>query len=129
MNLLIVDDQEPVGAIVSRLADQLGWNSRFSTTANHVATTLQTDDIHLLMIDYALDGNPDSATTGLTVLESLRASGSKVLAVVITGHPGRVEADDCERLDILRVLAKPLSIQELRTTLELATRTFQNSQG
>lgn len=127
MNLLIVDDQEPVGAIVGRLAQQLGWNSHYMMTPDGVASAIKTERIDLLLTDFALDGDPRSENTGVKLVESLRRKNISVLAALMTGWPAQVSEPDCQRLEIFRVLAKPLSITELRHTLEEAGRRIRHA--
>lgn len=126
MKLLIVDDQQEVGAIVGRIAQQGGWDCVHMTESTGVARVITSQNIDALLLDYVIEGTPDAARNGLTVVAELRAKGLALPVLLFTGWPDLVDMKEVERLGILSVLAKPLSIVELRKALGDARRKCVN---
>ncbi len=120
MKLLVVDDQGPVGEIISRIAQQSGWEAIHSTSADNLAEKIIADKVSVLLIDYAMDGNPHSTRNGLTVAAELRAASIHIPIIIFSGWPNMIDSKRAAELDILKVLEKPLSIQDLQETLNAA---------
>jgi two-component system response regulator VicR len=122
MKLLVIDDQGPVGEIISRVAQQGGWDAIHSTNADDLAVKIVAEQVSVLLIDYAIDGNPHSTRNGLTVAAELRAADVHIPIIIFSGWPNLIDAKRAAELDILRVLEKPLSIQDLQETLDAARK-------
>lgn len=129
MKLLVVDDQGPVGEIISRIAKQGGWESIHTTASDDLASVITAENVTALLIDYALDGDPHSTRNGVTIAAELRAAGIAIPIILFSGWPNLVDADRAKELDIVRVLGKPLSIQDLNETLDEADRRYRASQS
>ena len=117
MKLLVVDDQSPVGEIISRIAQQSGWDAIHTVAAERLDEILRAEKIDVLLIDYAIEGNPHSPRNGLTIAASLRERGIQIPFIMFSGWPDLIDKKRAKELGILRVLEKPLSIQELRQSL------------
>ena len=117
MKLLVVDDQGPVGEIISRIAQQSGWEAIHTVSPDRLDEILRAEKINVLLIDYAIDGNPHSPRNGLTVAATLRERGIQIPIIMFSGWPDLIDRKRAKELRILRVLEKPLSIQELRQAL------------
>lgn len=117
MKLLVVDDQGPVGEIISRIAQQGGWEAIHTVSSDRIDEILRAEGVDVLLLDYAIDGNPRSEKNGLTIIEDLRAKGIKIPIILFSGWPDLIDRQRAKELGVLRVLEKPLSIQELRQTL------------
>jgi len=124
MKLLVVDDQGAVGAIISRIAQQGGWEAIQTTSPRGLDDIIRKEKVDVLMIDYMFDEDADS--NGLTVVEELRAGGINIPVILFTGWPDLVDKERAEKLHILRVLAKPLSIVDLRVSLSDAKKQLLN---
>lgn len=120
MKLLVVDDQGPVGEIISRIAQQGGWEAIHTVSSDRIDEILRAENVDVLLLDYAIDGNPRSEKNGLTIIEDLRAKGAKIPIILFSGWPDLIDRQRAKELGVLRVLEKPLSIQELRQTLSEA---------
>ncbi len=120
MKLLVADDQGPVGEIISRIAQQSGWEAIHTTSADDLPGKIKEEKVSVLLIDYALDGNPHSTRNGLTVTAELRAAGINIPVILFSGWPNMIDAKRAAELDIVKVLEKPLSIQDLQDALESA---------
>jgi DNA-binding response OmpR family regulator len=117
MKLLVVDDQSPVGEIISRIAQQSGWDAIHTVSAEKVDDILRAEKVDVLLLDYAVDGNPRSPRNGLTIAADLRERGLKIPVIMFSGWPDLIDRKLAKELGILRILEKPLSIQELRQAL------------
>ncbi len=117
MKLLVVDDQDPVGEIISRIAQQSGWEAIHTVSPDRIDEILRAENVDVLLIDYAIDGNPHSAKNGLTIIADLRRKGMEIPTILFSGWPDIIDARRTRELGVLRVLEKPLSIQELRQSL------------
>jgi DNA-binding response OmpR family regulator len=122
MKLLVVDDQGPVGEIISRIAQQSGWEAIHTVASDRLDEILRAEEVNVLLIDYAIDGNPHSSKNGLTVAATLRERGVTIPILMFTGWPDLIDRKRAKELGILRILEKPLSIQELRQGLDEARR-------
>lgn len=122
MKLLVADDQGPVGEIISRIAQQSGWEAIHTTSADDLVGKITEEKVSVLLIDYALDGNPHSTRNGLTVTAELRAAGINIPVILFSGWPNMIDAKRAAELDIIEVLEKPLSIQDLQDALEAARK-------
>ena len=117
MKLLVVDDQSPVGEIISRIAQQSGWQAIHTVAADRLDEIVRAEKVDVLLLDYAIDGNPHSTRNGLTVAAKLREAGIQIPLILFSGWPDLIDKKRAKELGILRVLEKPLSIQELRQSL------------
>ncbi len=122
MKLLVVDDQSPVGEIISRIAQQSGWDAIHTVSAEKVDDILRAEKVDVLLIDYAIDGNPRSSKNGLAIVSALRERGIAIPVIMFSGWPDLIDKKRARELGILRVLEKPLSIQELRHALAEAKK-------
>ena len=126
MRLLVVDDQAPVCAIICRIAQQQGWEAVHATSAKGILETLTDNAIEVLLIDFLIESN---GRNGLAVIEDIRAAGHRLPILLFTGHPELVDQEKMKELGVLRLLAKPLSIQELRAGLNEARKGILDSPG
>ncbi len=117
MKLLVVDDQSPVGEIISRIAQQGGWEAIHTVSSDRIDEIVRAENVDVLLIDYAIDGNPHSAKNGLAVIADLRSKGMTIPTILFSGWLDLIDAKRARELGVLRVLEKPLSIQELRESL------------
>ena len=117
MKLLVVDDQGPVGEIISRIAQQSGWEAIHTVSADRMGEIIRAEKIDVLLLDYAIDGNPHSPRNGLVITAALREMGTTIPIIMFSGWPDLIDKKRAKELGILRVLEKPLSIQELRQSL------------
>ncbi len=92
MKLLVVDDQGPVGEIISRIARQGGWEAIHTTHADDLTTRIIADEVSVLLIDYAMDGNPHSTRNGLTVAAELRSASINIPIIIFSGWPNMIDA-------------------------------------
>jgi len=127
MKLLVVDDLEAVGMIIAQIVAQGGWQSVYRPDSQGIVELVRDEKVDVLLIDYFM---PDRL--GLDAVEELRGAGfAKLPIILFSGDTGAIDMARAERLGILKVLGKPLSISELRSTISLAKKTLlqQQAQG
>jgi DNA-binding NtrC family response regulator len=129
MKLLVVDDQGSVGEIITRIAQQGGWDAIHTVSADRLDEIIRAEKVDVLLIDFIIDGTPQSHRTGLTVVGALRERGHKLPIILFTGWHDLVDRKVAKELGVLTVLEKPLSIQELRQALAEAKKQVQNEPG
>lgn len=125
MKLLVLDDQEAVAAVISRVAQQGGWEARNVSTPKDLEGIIRREKVDVLMIDYFIEED-GPRRTGLDIVENLRASGLKLPIILFTGRPELVDEASAKAQGILCVLAKPVSIHDLRTSLNEAKKQILN---
>ena len=125
MKLLVVDDLEAVGMIIAQIVAQGGWQSLYRPDSQGIVELIRDEKVDVLLVDYFM---PDRL--GLDAVEELRNAGFDKLPVILfSGDTGAIDMARAERLNILKVLGKPLSISELRSTISLAKKTILQQQA
>ncbi len=122
MKLLVVDDQGPVGEIISRIAQQSGWDAIHTVSPDRLDEILREEKIDVLLLDYAIDGTPHAPRNGITIAATLRERGIAIPVILFSGWPDLIDRKRAKALGILRILEKPLRIQELRLCLAEARK-------
>jgi DNA-binding response OmpR family regulator len=117
MKLLVIDDEEAVAQIVSEIAAQGGWESTHRSRVQDIIGLVKEELPDVAMIDYRMPGR-----NGLELIQTLRDAGSQLPVVLFTGFASEVNEDLCRKLGVFAILEKPLSIPELRKTLNLAVK-------
>ena len=94
------------------------------TSAHQLADTIRDEKIDVLLVDYVLSGDPASGETGLTAVKELRDKGFKIPVILFTGWPDLIDANHAKELGVLKILNKPVGIQDLRLALTEAREKF-----
>jgi len=123
MKLLVVDDQGPVGAIISRIAQQGGWDAINATDSHDLIQIINRENVQVVMLDYLLEGET-SPRTGLTAVAEMRQAGIEIPVILFSGATHLIDQIEAKKLGVVRILDKPLSIQELRVSLNEARKVF-----
>jgi len=126
MRLLVVDDQGPVAAIISRIAEQGGWASFHTSSIDGLEAAIRHDKIDVLMIDYLIEGDPQGRT-GLSLTEDLRHAGLTLPVILFSGAVQLIDEKRAAAAGVTKILEKPLSIRELRTSLNEAKKQISSA--
>jgi FixJ family two-component response regulator len=113
--IAIVDDDEPVRDSMRLLLESMGFSTRDYASAAEMLEDPHRDDCDCLILDLHMPG-----MSGLELLELLRARGSKVAALLITGRGDSSLNDRVARAGILATLSKPVSEDLLLEWVERA---------
>jgi DNA-binding response OmpR family regulator len=112
MRLLVVDDQESIGMIVSQVAQHGGWESSFISDAKLAVETVASYEPHVLLIDRFMPG-----VSGPEIVAELRQKGYTFPVILFSGDTADIDPAEIEKLGITAVLTKPISLKELRAWL------------
>jgi CheY-like chemotaxis protein len=112
MKLLIIDDQEEVGEIISEIASQMGWDIATSHTADDVVEAIIRDGVDAIFIDYFMPGK-----NGLEIVAELRDRNFRKPVILFSGMVSEIDQETAERLGVFQVLEKPLTLAVIRKAL------------
>jgi CheY-like chemotaxis protein len=113
MKLLIVYDQESIGLIVSEVARHGGWETQYSSNALEAVAIVGQYQPDVLLIDQFM---PEK--NGIEVVAELREKGFHLPVIIFSGNITAIDPAEAERLKIAKILSKPISIKELRSSLQ-----------
>jgi FixJ family two-component response regulator len=108
----VVDDEEIVRNSLERLLRVIGIDSAGFPSAEAFLAAYTGDDSGCLLVDIRMPG-----ISGIDLLSELRRRGSKMQAIVITGHTDEGSLRRLESLDTIGLLEKPFSLAQLREML------------
>lgn len=120
--LLILDDENPTGETLQRMAEHNGFDARHVTRPDAFFSLLASWTPDVVALDLVM---PDM--DGVDVIRSLAQRGTAARLIIISGVGSRV-LDAAERsarahgLDIVGVLPKPFALTALREMLARAVR-------
>lgn len=113
--IVIVDDDEPVRDSMRLLLESMGFGTRDYASASDLLDDPHGDKCDCLILDLHMPG-----VNGLELLEMLRARGSKVPALLVTGRGDSSLSERIARAGILATLSKPVSEDLLLEWVERA---------
>jgi two-component system OmpR family response regulator len=111
--LLIVDDDEVLGAVLARVLTRQGYTVRLAGNVREALEVARDFRPRIALLDLCL---PDG--TGTELAAQLRAEHEDVALVLMTAFPLRLKEHPELETEFARVLIKPLDIAELRHALE-----------
>lgn len=117
MRILILDDQEPIVNMLSRVCTSEGHEVSPFTSSPEALITLATERFDLLMTDMNMP-NPD----GVTVVREARRLQPDIFTLVITGHAAQYPLAEILLAGTADVMFKPFHMTELRARLGLTER-------
>jgi cobalt-zinc-cadmium efflux system membrane fusion protein len=113
--ILIVDDDDVLGQILTRVLSQQGYRVEHATDAAQALQLAQDHPPRLAMIDLCL---PDQ--DGIELATKLRQQVGELPLILMTAYPLSLR-ESPERVGrFARVLTKPLNLQELRQSVDAA---------
>ena len=133
--ILVVDDEEPVRALLSRSIIREGLTSLGAPDGETALQMISLEHPDVLIVDIRLPG-----INGLQVLEAAKRLDNDLPIILITGHAGvrgaveamRVGAHDYlakpfDHAEIIRVVLRALGERELKQRLRLLSNEIQKS--
>ncbi len=114
MRILILDDQEPVVSMLSRVCTGEGHEVTSFTSSPEALIALATERFDLLMTDMNMP-DPD----GMTVVREARRLQPAIFTLVITGHAGHYPLAEIVVTGTADVIFKPFHMNELKARLAL----------
>jgi len=117
VRILILDDQEPVVSMLSRVCAGEGHEVGSFTNSPEALIALATEPFDLLMTDMNMP-DPD----GMTVIREARRLQPEIFTLVITGHAAHYPLAEILVTGTADVMFKPFHMNELRARLVLTER-------
>lgn len=107
-NILIVDDDQSILHIFTRILQKQGYNTAIAETGQEAMEKLQERKYDLALVDMKL---PD--TNGTDLLTKLRASQPETVLIVITGFASLEDASKVIDRGAVAYLVKPVKSEDL----------------
>jgi DNA-binding response OmpR family regulator len=117
MRILILDDQEPVVTMLSRVCSFEGHEVLPFTSSAAALIHLATTPVDLLITDMQMP-DPD----GVTVVNEARRMQPGIFTLIITGHAAQYPLAELLAAGTADVMFKPFHMNELRARLLLTER-------
>jgi DNA-binding response OmpR family regulator len=114
VRILILDDQEPVVSMLSRVCTGEGHDVSTFTSSPEALIALATEPFDLLMTDMNMP-DPD----GMTVIREARRLQPAIFTLVITGHAAHYPLAEIVVAGTADVIFKPFHMNELKARLAL----------
>ena len=113
--ILVVDDSEEVREVLRELLSRHGHTVVTCPDGESGVVELETRSFDLAMLDLGLPG-----MSGLEVAQRLKLRWPSTPVALMTGYGDRMGPDDAKSGDVDFVLAKPFSLDQLRSVVEHA---------
>jgi nitrogen-specific signal transduction histidine kinase/CheY-like chemotaxis protein len=120
--ILVVDDSEEVREVLRELLSRHGHTVLAVPDGESGLVELDTRAFDVAMIDLGLPG-----ISGLEVAHRLKARWPATRVALMTGYGDRIGPDDTKSQGIDFVLAKPFSLDQLRSVVDHALSTASNT--
>ena len=111
-SVLITDDSDSWRAVVEEVLARAGFQTLQATCGEEAIEVVRTEWIDIVLIDFHMP-----RLDGIQTLRVIRATGNWQPAVMMTGRPAEVPADEAKALRVERVMAKPADRQVIVTTI------------
>lgn len=116
LRLMFVDDEEElVSALVERL-ELRGIDAIGVTSGDEALEHLREESFDVVIIDVKMPG-----IGGLEVLRTVSRRYPDVKVILMTGHGSAKDSEIGRRLGAVAYLQKPVDLEDLLATIELAT--------
>jgi len=120
-NVLIIDDDEQISSMLSRMVQRLGHHASSSLTLSSGLDALRSNAFDVVFLDVRLpDGN------GLEALSTIRETASSPEVIIMTGFGDRDGAEMAIRNGAWDYLQKPISSKEITLPLKRVLQYREN---
>jgi signal transduction histidine kinase/ActR/RegA family two-component response regulator len=116
--VLVVEDQESISRFLVTLLTHLGCSARAEATGEDGVEALARERFDLVLTDLTLPG-----LSGREVAQAAARSAPGTPVVMLTGQADRLEAEGGLPEAVTRLLAKPVTLETLASTLAALCRT------
>lgn len=120
--ILVVDDSEEVREVLRELLSRHGYTVVTAPDGESGLVELDTRTFDMAMVDLSLPG-----ISGLEVARRLKERWPTTPVALMTGYGDRLGPDDAHAKGIDFVLAKPFSLDQLRSVVDLAMTQGKNA--
>ncbi len=120
--ILVVDDSEEVREVLRELLSRHGYTVVTSPDGESGLVELESRTFDLAMVDLGLPG-----ISGLEVANRLKARWPSTQVALMTGYGDRMGPEDAHAKGVDFVLAKPFSLDQLRSVVDHALASGKNA--
>jgi CheY-like chemotaxis protein len=110
--ILVADDEPSIRDLLRTVLSLWGYGVRLCPDGAEALAAASEQGIDLLLVDFLM---PEA--NGLDVLAQVRASGSRVPAILMSGHFPKDTARICRELGDVDMLEKPFSLADLKSAV------------
>jgi CheY-like chemotaxis protein len=122
--ILVVDDSEEVREVLRELLSRHGYTVVTAPDGESGLVELETRTFDLAMVDLGLPG-----ISGLEVANRLKHKWPDTRVALMTGYGDRMGPDDAKSKGVDFVLAKPFSLDQLRSVVDHAIANGKSAAG
>lgn len=105
----VVDDEEPVGDVLSGMLHELGYETQMFTNAREALAAYRPGRVDAVIVDVRMPG-----MDGLEFTRALREKDPRAVVIILTGYPSVEDAVEAIKMGALDYLTKPFRIEEIR---------------
>ncbi len=111
--VLVVDDDELIGTMLSRALKHEGYEVSVETIADNVVDEVMSWGPDVVMLDINLPGK-----TGIEILEELKGKEAEAMVVILTADDTAETAVKAMKLGAVDYLTKPFNIDEVKIVIK-----------
>ncbi len=119
---MILDDEEDCCSLLKRIVDGLNHNAVVFTDPKEALDHAQTRHVDLVILDLELKDS-----SGIEVLEGLRAHNPQVNVLILTGRPTLLDRREALSMGVWNYMAKPIDIEILEKGITAALSANERS--
>lgn len=125
LQLLMVDDEEELGKLICRVAENIGFSARSTTNARDFLAALDVREPDLVILDLGL---PEM--DGIELMRVLAERGLRAEVLIMSGSDTRVRHSanrlgEARGLQMAGQVAKPIRVAQLRELLGAAKQRLE----
>ncbi|MGH7355906.1 MAG: GAF domain-containing protein [Candidatus Rokuibacteriota bacterium] len=124
LRCLVVDDEEPVGAVLGEMLESAGHKVRVVDDGAEAIARFRAETFDLVLTDLAMPN-----VSGWQVARAVKDAAPHVPVFLVTGFGVELSADELRAHSVDRVLVKPLQIEEILNAVAEVARTRAGSGG
>lgn len=110
---MIVDDNKDFAQMLKIILKNEGIEADFVTSGAEAVKKIKEAEYNILFLDLVM---PDM--DGMETLETIRASGLNVPAIIISGYRNPEMLERLKTLQVEKILKKPVKIQEIIVAIQ-----------
>lgn len=119
-NILVVDDEPAVGALLAETAAAAGYSAVVVTDGSAALDRIRGGEFALVLTDIKMPG-----LDGMELLRRIKAFAPEVEVIVVTGLPDVGLARDMIRLGASDFLTKPFRLEEARASIRRSVEKYE----
>ena len=108
MKALIVDDEEDIGIMLSKILTNEGLDTKHVNSITSAFSEIENNAFHFYFLDLNL---PDG--TGFELIPDIKKNNKQAKIIIISAYDGAVELSRAKDLDVTNFIHKPFSKKQI----------------